>query len=429
MADRAPIASRIAAAMNMSPARAVPSAAPAAASGTGAAVTSSTPAGANAGDSGAGSTASATSGGDASSSSGDSATGDNSASGSEGESTTETPTETTADSDAGSFGSDKERIDAAALAFEKGDLEAMATALGRQIKITHPTTKAFKALSSQRRKHALQVKRDHETAQKQQGELSRAKNEIHQDSVKLSNQRRDLDNRFGWIGQTERAWEAGDMVGFAKGVERMAKGASLATITQRIASAHMGKSEPASLEQRQLEDGRAQLRKEQDDWQKKQADEKAARDKEQGQRSLSEQRQTALSKFGESHARHPFLSNPDDPKAAEPEALEEAFAVYEKQFEAWKAGKRQFKPTPKQVLDELHQKQVRQLKRLGITPAAAASVATAAKAGTNNRPAPKPRLAEPPRTNGKPPTRDDTRASRVALAKKITEQQTRGMRA
>ncbi len=328
----------------------------------------------------------------------------------------------------GSYGSDKERIDAAALAIEKGDLKGAVAALGREVKLTHPETRAFAALAAQRQKHAQRVKRDHEAAQNKEAALSRAKNEIHQDSVKLSNQRRDLDNRFGWIASTERAWEAGDMVGFAKGIERMAKGASLATITQRIANAHMGKSEPASAEQRALEDSRAQLRKEQEDWNKKQAEERAARDKEQGQRSLTEQRQTALSKFGETHARHPFLVNPDDPKTAEPEALDEAFAVYEKRFEAWKAGKLQLKPTPKQVLDELHQKQVRQLKRLGITPAAA-STAAPAKAGTNGKPAARPRLPEPPKTNGKPPSREDTRQARIALAKKITEQQTRGMRA
>jgi len=335
----------------------------------------------------------------------------------------------------GNYGSDKERIDAAVLAIEKGDLKAAVSALGRQVKLTHPETKAFAALAAQRQKHAQRVKADNEKAQNTLGEIERAKHVIHQESVKVSGQRRELDQRYGWIAQTERAWEAGDMVGFAKGIERIAKGASLATITQRIANAHMGKSEPMTAEQRSLDEGREKLRREQDDWNKRQAEEKAARDKEQGQRSLSEQRTTALGKFAEQYAKHPFLANPDDPTEPDQEALAEAFTSYEKAWNEWKAGKRQ-KPTPKQVLDELHGREVRRLKRLGITPAAGGTVAAPPKAGTSNgntggkvTPPKGQRLPEPPKTNGKAPTREDTRAARIALARKITEQQTRGMRA
>lgn len=318
------------------------------------------------------------------------------------------------------------------LAIEKGDLKAAVSALGRQVKLTHPETKAFAALAAQRQKHAQRVKADNEKAQNTLGEIERAKHTIHQESVKVSGQRRELDQRYGWIAQTERAWEAGDMVGFAKGIERIAKGASLATITQRIANAHMGKSEPMTTEQRSLEEGRDKLRRDQEDWNKRQQEEKAAREKEQGQRSLSEQRTTALGKFAEQYAKHPFLANPDDPSEPDQEALAEAFTSYEKAWNEWKAGKRT-KPTPKQVLDELHGREVRKLKRLGITPAAGGTVAAPPKAGTTTSgkvtPPKGQRLPEPPKTNGKAPTREDTRAARIALARKITEQQTRGMRA
>lgn len=425
MADRAPIATRMAAARALtsaqtgsSPAATTPSASSGAAAGSTSGAAQTEP---------STSTLSVENSGSAESDSNETI-----ADASGGSSPDETESDSGSSSDA-SYGSDKERIDAAVLALEKGDLKAAVSALGRQVKLTHPETKAFAALAAQRQKHAARVKADQQKSQQTLGEIARAKHEIHQESVKVSNSRRENDQRYGWIGQTERAWDAGDMVTVAKSFERMCRGASLATITQRIANAHMGKSEPLTGEQQQLENGRAQLRKEQDDWNKRQAEEKANRDKEQGQRSLAEQRETALGKFGESHAKHPFLANPDDPEAPDPESLSEAFGAYEKAWNEWKAGKRT-KPTPKQVLDELHGKEVRKLKRLGITPAAGGTVAAPPKAGTSSAngkvTAPKgQRLPEPPRTNGKPPSRDDTRASRIALAKKITEQQTRGMRA
>lgn len=336
------------------------------------------------------------------------------------ESTEATESEAANDTSGGSYGSDKERIDAAALALEKDDLEGAVRALGRDIKLKGASVKAFKALSVREQKHAARVKRDLDL-------VNKAKSELQQDSTRASNLLRHADQKYGWIAKTEAAWESQDYVGFAKGIERLAKGASLATITQRIASAGMGKSEPASPEAQAVAAERAQLKAEREAFEKQRADEKAAAEKTKGQQSLSEKRNTALGKFGATHRQHAFLTNPDDPNTPDPDALKEAFEAYEA---TWKNGR--FEKTPKQVLDELHTREVRKLKRLGITPAAAAQAAPAAKAGTTNgngtRTPPK-RLAEPPATKGgRGPTLDETREGRIAHARRLTEQQTRGLR-
>jgi len=319
-----------------------------------------------------------------------------------------------------SYGSDKERIDAAVLALEKDDLAGAVKALGRDVKLKGANVKAFKALSVREQKHAARVKRDLDL-------VNKAKSELQADSTRASNLLRHADQKYGWIARTEAAWEAQDYVGFAKGIERLAKGASLATITQRIASAGMGKAEPASPEERILAEGRAALKAEREAFEKQKADEKAAAEKAKGQQSVSEKRTVALGKFGATHKLHPFLANPDDPSSPDPDALKEAFESYEA---TWKNGR--FEKTPKQVLDELHAREVRKLKRLGITPAAAAQAAPVAKAGTTNgggKTPPAKRLAEPPPTRGgRQPSLDETRESRVALARRMTEQQTRGLR-
>lgn len=328
------------------------------------------------------------------------------------------PAEATDAESSGTYGSDKERIDAAVLALEKDDLDGAVKALGRDVKLKGVTTKAFKALSVRERKHAERVRRD-------QDMIAKAKTELQADSARASNLLRHTEQKFGWVAKAEQAWEDGRYVDFAKAVERMAKGSSLATITQRIASAGMGKTEPATPEERALAESRATLKAERDAFEKQKADEKAAAEKAKGQQSISEKRATALGKFAATHKAHPFLKNPDDPEGPDPDALAEAFQAYE---QSWKNGR--FEKTPKQVLDELHAREVRKLKRLGITPAAAAQAAPVAKAGTSTgKPPPKPRLAEPPKTaGGKRPSLDDTRESRIALARRMTEQQTRGMR-
>jgi hypothetical protein len=335
-------------------------------------------------------------------------------------STTEaTESEASTDANGGTYGSDKERIDAAALALEKDDLDGAVRALGRDIKLKGASLRAFKALSVREKKHAARVKRDLDL-------VNKAKTELQADSSRASNLLRHTEQKYGWIAKTEAAWEGQDYVGFAKGIERLAKGASLATITQRIASAGMGKSEPASPEDRALAEGRAALKAERDAFERQKAEEKAASEKSKGQQSVSEKRTVALGKFGTTHKQHPFLANPDDPNAPDADALKEAFEAYEA---TWKNGR--FEKTPKQVLDDLHAREVRKLKRLGITPAAAAQAAPVAKAGTTNasKPAATKRLAEPPATRGgRVATLDETRESRVALARRLTEQQTRGLR-
>ena len=336
------------------------------------------------------------------------------------ESTEATESEAANDTSGGTYGSDKERIDAAALALEKDDLEGAVRALGRDIKLKGASVKAFKALSVREQKHAARVKRDLDL-------VNKAKGELQQDSTRASNLLRHADQKYGWIAKTEAAWEAQDYVGFAKGIERLAKGASLATITQRIASAGMGKSEPASPEAQAVAAELAQRRSDREAFEKQRADEKAAAEKSKGQQSLSEKRTVALGKFGTTHRQHAFLTNPDDPNTPDPDALKEAFEAYEA---TWKNGR--FEKTPKQVLDELHTREMRKLKRLGITPAAAAQAAPVAKAGTstgNGTRTPPKRLAEPPATKGgRAASLDETRESRVALARRLTEQQTRGLR-
>jgi hypothetical protein len=403
--------------MRAAPAVATPSAASSPAGAAGSGSTSSTAAAGGSGEAAGGATTDTSTGDAATSSetSGDAGASATTESGEAGESS-----EAAKDTSGGTYGSDKERIDAAALALEKDDLEGAVRALGRDIKLKGASVRAFKALSVREKKHADRVKRDLDL-------VNKAKAELQQDSTRASNLLRHADQKYGWIARTEAAWEAQDYVGFAKGIERLAKGASLATITQRIASAGMGKSEPASPEAQALAADRAKLKADQEAWEKQKNDEKAAAEKTKGQQSITEKRTVALGKFGATHIKHPFLANPDDPNAPDPDALKEAFEAYEA---TWKNGR--FEKTPKQVLDELHTREVRKLKRLGITPAAAAQAAPAAKAGTTNgngtRTPPK-RLAEPPATKAARPSLDETRESRVALARRLTEQQTRGLRA
>ncbi len=193
----------------------------------------------------------------------------------------------------------------------------------------------------------------------------------------------------------------------------------------------LGKGDAPSADHSAIVEGRKKLEADQAAFERKQQEEQQAREKSSAQRTHAEQRQAALGKFGEQHAKHPFLVNPDDPDTADPEARDEAFGVYERAWQDWQDGKLATKPSAKKILDEMQTIQLRRLKRLGITPAASPTAA-GGKAGTTNGkrpPIPPKRLPEPPATNAKPPSREDTRPSRIALARKITEQQTRGLRA
>lgn len=446
MTERAPIASRVAAAQTLSrpslPSSSASTTAAAPASATSSA-SSATPAAA--GDSGTGATTSPAASTNSTAPPGESSTdssasGDSSADGNPDASGSNSGTEA---GDGATYGSDKERIDAAALALEKGDLASAVAALGRRVKLPETTAKAFTAISKREQKHRERVKAHDAKVANDNAAVARAKHDIAADSQKNANARRELDQRYGWTLATERAWDAGDMVGVAKGIERLCRGASLATITQRIAGMSLGKGDNSggapSVESAAIVEGRKKLEAEQAAFEKRQREEQQAREKTERERTHQQQRTAALDKFGAQHAKHPFLANPDDPDAPDPEARDEAFAVYEKAWQAWQDGKLPQKPSAKKVLDDLHARQLRQLKRLGITPAAGASAAPSPKAGTTNgkggkvtpKPAPPPakRLQEPPATNGRAPTRDETRAARMALAKKLTEQQTRGLRA
>jgi hypothetical protein len=89
------------------------------------------------------------------------------------------------------------------------------------------------------------------------------------------------------------------------------------------------------------------------------------------------------------------------------------------------------KVVAKRTLDELHARELRRLRKLGVEPKAPAASSKPGtqtkKPETNGKPG--ERLAEPPPTskNGKAPSLDDTRAARIAAARRMSEQQRRGV--
>jgi len=324
---------------------------------------------------------------------------------------------------------DAARLDAIAQALEKGDLAAAAKASGREIKLKDATAKAFTALSKREAKHRERVEADLAKIEKKNAVIAKAQSEIATESQRVSALLRHAEQEHGWIPRVAKAWEARDLVTVAKGIERLCKGASLAQITQAMANMQLGKSEPKSPAETELEEGRAALQREREAFARQKAEEQAAANKAKNQSTEAQKRAAAVTKFGESWKSHPLLKNPDDPEAPDPDELERAFAAFEA---AWKEDR---SVKPKKVLDELWAKEQRRIKRLGLTPAAAPSAAPAPKAGASNgkapagkAPAAKPRLPEPPKTTGKAPSRDETREARIAAARRATEQQMRGLR-
>ena len=122
---------------------------------------------------------------------------------------------------------------------------------------------------------------------------------------------------------------------------------------------------------------------------------------------------------------HPV--NPDDPKSPDPDALGEAFQAYEAAFKA-KAPGETARDVAKRVLDGLHARELRRAKKLGLAPT---TPATPPAKPTNGKGTTKDgeRLPPPPPSNkaAKPATLDETRAARMAAAKRMTELQRRGV--
>ncbi len=295
-----------------------------------------------------------------------------------------------------------DRVAAIGAALEKGDLKALQKALGDKVKIPESFKSGLVALSKGRDKHAAKVKRD-------LGAISKAKSELTEESVRVSNLIRHGEQKYGWVARGEQAWDNDDLVGFAKAVEKMAKGASLATITQKLA----GAGTPKTPEDKELAEQRATMRKEREAWEAEKAAEKAKAEKAAGAQTTAQKRETAMTKVGATLKSHPFMVNPDKPGEPDPEALEEVFAAYEK---SWENGR--FTKTVKEIADGLHAREIRKAKRLGIVPAAPPVVTRK----------PTTRLPVPPPTPGKAVNHDETRAARIAAALRMSEQQRRGAR-
>jgi hypothetical protein len=305
----------------------------------------------------------------------------------------------------------EQRIDAASAAIEKGDWKAAIKALGKDIKVKDTSLKAFMAMDKRESKLKQQARAHEAKAAADKAEIAKGKAELLAENTRISSLLRHGDQKYGWVARTEQAWDNDDKVAFAKGIEKMAKGASLASITQWLAGA---RDKPA--EDKSVTEERAKLAREREEWERTKAAEKAEREKAQTNQSTAQQREARVLKFGAKFADHPFLTDPDSPGKVDPEAAAEAFKAYEAH---WKNGR--FEKPAKQVLDELHARELRKIRRLGLAPA------------TKNEPTPKPavatrRLPEPPPTGAKPVSRDDDRAARIALAKRVSDQQRRGVR-
>lgn len=329
-----------------------------------------------------------------------------------------------ADADGGETLTAEAQLEAVTKAFESGDVDAMAKALQKPgVKIAGPVRRAFRAFQRRERAAAERDRkadqRDHEFNEAR----ARAQQQIAEDSRRVSAQERGLIQKYGWAHQLEQAWDSGDTVALAKALEKGCKGASLATITQQLASGKQGKT-PEEL--RAAEDRRkADEAKAAEDRQKQSAEEK---------KQLEQKREAAVVRVGEALKEHPYLitTNEKGEKVQDAEALKEVFELYEA---SWNGEK--FTKTARKCADELQEKLVARAKARGLAPAPAPA---AAPAGKNGKPAPsgKPRppqrsgVREPPRTathpRGTPQDLDASRANRLAQARRLTEMQRRGVR-
>jgi hypothetical protein len=316
-----------------------------------------------------------------------------------------------AETPAGDAGTPEERLAAAQAAWDKGDFDGAAKALGK--KAPEPVKQGFIKLNKARDKHQRRIKADDDKLEAKRIEIRKAEQNIANENARVTSLLRHGDQKYGWVARTEQAWDNDDKVAFAKGIEKMAKGASLAHITQWLAGA---RDKPA--EDKSVTEERAKLTREKEEWERAKAHAAAEREKEQKALSTIEQRQALVTKFGAKFKEHPFLANPDKPGEPDEDALEEAFEAYTK---TWKNGR--FEKTASQVLDELHAKELRRIKRMGLVPAAKETPAPAA----GKKPASVARLPEPPPSQ-KPPAGRAPLEDRIAMAKRLGEQQRRGIR-
>lgn len=329
-----------------------------------------------------------------------------------------------ADGDAAADGAEpttaEAQLEAVTKAFESGDIEAMAAALSKPgVKISGPVKRAFRAYQHRVRKADERERKANERDQSFEAARARAQQEIAEDSRRVSSQERGLIQKYGWAHSLAEAWEKQDALGVAKALEKGCKGASLATITQVLAS---GKTGLTPEEQRLLEDRKKlDAEREAENRKKAEAEEKKA---------SAIKREAALTRVGESLKDHPYLQTTNDKgdKVIDQEALSEVFDLAEA---SWNGEK--FTKTPRKVADELQEKLLTRAKARGLTVAAPAASTKGKPAPTaTRRPAARPGLREPPRTpsttRGTPQDLEQTRANRLAQARRLTEMQRRGVR-
>jgi hypothetical protein len=320
-------------------------------------------------------------------------------------------------------GTPEERLEAVAKAFDSGDIEAMQKALEKAgMKDTGPVRRAFRAHQRRQRQLEAAAQKHTEKEREFQAARARAQQEIADENRRVEALLRHGREKYGWAAALEKAWEDEDMLAVGKAIEKACKGATLATITQKLATGKAGKTP----EERELAEKQRKL----DETIAAEAKKKTTAEE---QKQQAQKREAAVARVGEALKAHPYLVTTNDAgeKVQDTEALAEVFAAYEA---SWNGEK--FTKTAKACADELQAKLLARAKARGIVPAAAPAAAAKPAAGKTPKPAgkptPRPGLKEPPRTSnpnrGTPADLEATRANRVAMARRATEMQRRGVR-
>lgn len=279
--------------------------------------------------------------------------------------------------------------------------------------------KQFVAIDRREKKLKRQRKEWEESKKAHEAAVEKAKSELIEENRRISGLQRAAEQRYGYAARGEKAWDDQDKVAFAKAIERMGKGASLASITQWLAGAL--DHQPKGAEKKEPSAEEETWRREKAEFERKQAEERAKAEGSKKEQTGAERREQAKARLASAFGKHPYLANPDDPSKPDPDALNEALGKVAEAMKHRNVGETS-NQVAKRVLDELHAREVRRLKRLGLEPKTpATSAKPAEKQGE--------RLPEPPPTNrnGKPPSPDETRAHRIAAARRMTELQRRGV--
>lgn len=319
-------------------------------------------------------------------------------------------------------GTPEERLEAVAKAFDSGDIEAMQKALEKAgMKVTGPVRRAFRAHQRRQRQLEAAAQKHTEKEREFQAARARAQQELADENRRVEALLRHGREKYGWAAALEKAWDDEDMLAVGKAIEKACKGATLATITQKLATGKAGKTP----EERELAEKQRKL----DETIAAEAKKKTTAEE---QKQQAQKREAAVARVGEALKAHPYLVTTNDAgeKVQDSEALAEVFAAYEA---SWNGEK--FTKTAKACADELQEKLLARAKARGIVPAAAPAAAKPAAGKTAKpagKPTPRPGLKEPPRTTnparGTPADLEATRANRVALARRATEMQRRGVR-